>query len=177
MSAQRLSGLITAFNRRVGFAVSWLTLIMVVTTCVIVALRYLFDTGWIWMQESVTWMHAAVFMLGAAYTLVEDEHVRVDIFYRDMSVQRKALVNAIGVVLFLMPFSVFLFTSSWEYVALSWQVKENSAEAGGLVYPLLPIMKSFIPLLAALLFLQGVALFIQSLLTLRTAAPTAGENP
>ena len=62
-----------------GKGVSWLTLIMVIVTCVIVVMRYVFDAGLIWLQESVIWMHAVVFMLGAAYTLEQEEHVRTSI--------------------------------------------------------------------------------------------------
>ena len=99
-----------------GRAIAWLTVPMVVTTFVIVVLRYAFDLGWIWMQESVIWMHAVVFMLAGAYTLNWDAHVRVDIFYRGMSSRRKAWVNLLGIALFLMPVSVFLIATSWEYV-------------------------------------------------------------
>ena len=77
-------------TRAVGHAVSWLNIVMVLVMFALVAMRYLFDAGWIWLQESVTWMHAAVFMLGAAYTLAEDGHVRVDVFYRRLSEQHQA---------------------------------------------------------------------------------------
>ncbi len=73
-----------------GQLISWLTLIMVITTFVIVVMRYVFDAGFIWLQESVIWMHALVFMMGAAYTLQQEDHVRVDIFYRELSVTRRA---------------------------------------------------------------------------------------
>ena len=75
-----------------GRLIAWFTLAMVLVTVVIVVMRYVFDAGFIWMQESVTWMHAAVFMVGAAYTLLHDEHVRVDIFYSKMSDRRRAIV-------------------------------------------------------------------------------------
>jgi tripartite ATP-independent transporter DctM subunit len=65
-----------------GQLTSWLTVIMVIVTVVVVVMRYVFDAGAVWLQESVVWMHAVVFMVGAAYTLQQDEHVRVDIFYR-----------------------------------------------------------------------------------------------
>ena len=81
------------FSEFTGTVIAWLTIMMVLLTFSIVVLRYAFNLGWISMQESVTWMHAAVFMLGAAYTLKRDEHVRVDIFYRGMSVRRQAIVD------------------------------------------------------------------------------------
>ena len=74
-----------------GRMVSWLTMTMVLITATVVVLRYVFGVGWIWLQETVTWMHATVFLLAAAYTLSHDEHVRVDIFYRGMSPRRQAL--------------------------------------------------------------------------------------
>ena len=73
-----------------GKGAAWLTLFMVLVTFLVVVMRYVFDVGFIWLQESVVWMHAAVFMLGAAYTLQQEEHVRVDIFYREMSPKRRA---------------------------------------------------------------------------------------
>jgi TRAP-type mannitol/chloroaromatic compound transport system permease small subunit len=79
------SGFLDAISIKVGHATSWLTLLMVFVTFVIVVMRYVFGAGLIWLQESVTWMHAVVFMLGAAYTLQQEQHVRVDIFYRKMS--------------------------------------------------------------------------------------------
>tara|TARA_B100000029_G_scaffold466186_1_gene501467 strand:+ start:16038 stop:16598 length:561 start_codon:yes stop_codon:yes gene_type:complete len=154
------------FGELTGSAVSWLTLFMVVGTFVIVVLRYIFDLGWIAMQESVIWMHAMVFMLGAAYTLKRDEHVRVDIFYRDLSVRHKAMVDLAGTILFLLPLSIFFAVSSWDYVTISWAIKEASREAGGLPYPFVPILKSIIPLTALLLIIQGISNLISSVLIL-----------
>ena len=155
-----------------GSVVAWLTVLMVIGTFVIVVLRYGFDLGWIAMQESIVWMHAAVFMLGAAYTLKRDEHVRVDIFYRRMSARRRALVDLAGTVVFLLPMAVFLTVSSWDYVATSWAIREASREAGGLPYPFVPILKSLIPATALMLTLQGVAILLGSVLTLSERGPT-----
>jgi TRAP-type mannitol/chloroaromatic compound transport system permease small subunit len=130
---------------------------MVLVTFLIVVLRYVFDMGWIWMQESVLWMHAAVFMLAAAYTLNRDEHVRVDIFYRGLDPRRRALVDVLGTLLLLLPMMLFLFVSSLDYVGNSWARGEGSREAGGLPFPAVPLLKSLIPLTAGLLILQGVA--------------------
>ena len=153
--------------RKTGEIVSWLTLAMVIVMFLLVALRYWFDTGWIWMQESVTWMHAAVFMLGAAYTLADDAHVRVDIFYREMSVAQKAWVNTLGTLVFLLPFTGFITWISWQYVEISWAIRETSFESGGLPYPWIPLMKSFIPAASLLLLLQGVLMLVRSLQIIR----------
>jgi TRAP-type mannitol/chloroaromatic compound transport system permease small subunit len=150
------------FAELIGSAVAWLTIFMVVGTFVIVVLRYAFDLGWIAMQESIIWMHAMVFMLGAAYTLKRDEHVRVDIFYRGLSTHRRAVVDLVGTILFLLPITAFLVISSWDYVSISWMIRESSREAGGLPYPFVPILKSIIPLTAVLLGLQGIANLISS---------------
>lgn len=163
---QRLISLIDRLSLVTGRAISWLTLGMVVVTFVIVVLRYVFDLGWIWLQESVTWMHALTFMIAAAYTLNKDEHVRVDIFYRQMSPYRQHLVDLIGTIVLLLPVSAFLLLSSLEYVAMSWQIGETSREAGGL--PALYLLKTVIPVTASLLALQGIALALKSLLALRS---------
>lgn len=149
---------------------AWLTLFMVVITFVIAVMRYAFDAGLIWLQESVTWMHAVVFMLGAAYTLRHEEHVRVDIFYRNMSAVGRARVDAAGVVVFLLPLCAFLGLKAWDFVAISWQLKEASRESGGLPYPLLPVLKSVLLLMPLTLALQGLSLLLTSIRTIRTPA-------
>ena len=140
---------------------------MVVVTFVIVILRYVFDFGWIWLQETVTWMHAAVFMLAAAYTLARDGHVRVDVFYRNFSPHRKALVDALGALFFLIPVCVFLIWSSWDYVGTSWTIGESSRESGGLVFPFPSIMKTFILIMATTLLLQGIVMLVRSVSVIR----------
>jgi TRAP-type mannitol/chloroaromatic compound transport system permease small subunit len=160
---------IERFNIAVGRTIAWLTLLMVLVTFSVVIMRYVFDTGWIWLQESVNWMHAAVFLLAAAYTLANDEHVRVDIFYRNMSPRGRAIVDAAGTLFFLIPFSVFLIWSSWSYVGASWGTQEVSVEAGGLAYPWVPILKTLIPVMAALLFLQAIVILTRSIARIRPA--------
>ncbi len=150
-----------------GRATSWLTLLMVIVTFVVVVMRYLFDFGLIWLQESVVWMHAFVFMVGAAYTLQQEEHVRVDIFYRAMSPKRRAWIDCIGVLLFLLPLCVILAWTSLDYIALSWQLREASRESGGMPYPLIPLLKSTLIVMPILLGLQGVSLLQRCIRTLR----------
>lgn len=150
----KLSKKLAKLSDAIGQAVSWLTLFMVILTFVIVVLRKFFDLGWIWLQESVTWMHAMVFMLAAAYTLNVDEHVRVDIFYSRMSARGKAIINLCGSLFLLLPLCAFIVWSSWDYVSESWRIKETSWQSGGL--PALYFLKSIIPLTAILLALQGV---------------------
>lgn len=161
-----LSDALHRISEITGALVSWLTLPMVVGTFVIVVLRYAFDVGWIWMQEGVVWLHALVFMLAAAYTLRHDEHVRVDIFYRRMPPRRKALVDVLGIALLLLPVSVFILSVSWDYVEVSWRIREGSREAGGLPYPFVPLLKSAIPLASILLVIEGVAALMGRVLVL-----------
>ncbi len=150
-----------------GKAASWLTLFMVLVTFIVVVMRYVFDAGLIWLQESVTWMHAVVFMVGAAYTLQQEEHVRVDVFYRTMSARHRAWVDAIGVIVFVWPLCLLLAWKSYDFVAASWGLKEASRESGGLPYPLVPLLKTVLLVMPVAVALQGASLFMRSLSTLR----------
>lgn len=135
---------------------------MVLITFLVVVLRYGFDIGWIAMQESVTYMHGLVFMLGAAYTLRHNGHVRVDIFYRKMSPRGRGMVNLFGTLLLMMPMAIYIMTDSWAYVSASWDVMEGSREAGGL--PGVYLLKTLLLVMPVLLVLQGVAEALRSLL-------------
>lgn len=154
-----------------GRFVAWLTLAMVIVTGIVVVMRYVFDAGLIWLQESVIWMHAVVFMLGAAYTLRREEHVRVDIFYRGMPPRRRAWVDAIGVVVFLLPLTAFLGYTAWDFVQVSWSLREASRESGGLPYPLLPILKTSLILMPVLVAAQGISLLWRSVRVIRGDRP------
>ncbi len=161
---QNIADRIDRLNHWVGQTVSWLTLLMVLTTFLVVILRYLFDLGWIALQESVSYMHSLVFMLGISWTLKSDGHVRVDIFYQRCSHKRRALLDLFGTLLLLMPASLFIFWISLDYVVNSWAEFEGSREAGGL--PGVFLLKSTIPTMACLLFLQGISLICRSLLVI-----------
>lgn len=151
-----------------GRASAWLTLFMVLVTFVIVVMRYVFDAGLIWLQESVIWMHAFVFMIGAAYTLQQEAHVRVDIFYREMSPERRALVDLIGIIVFLLPLCALLAWKAMDFVMLSWKLQESSRESGGLPYPLIPLLKSILVVMPITVGLQGISLLMRSVRTLRS---------
>lgn len=160
------------FTKRLGFinewtgrAVAWLTLLMVITTFTVVVLRYGFDLGSIAMQESIIYLHALNFMLGAAFTLKHDAHVRVDIFYQKMGPRGQAWVDLLGTLLLLLPVCGFIFWSSWDYVAAAWAVRETSGEAGGL--PFVYLLKSILLLMPCLLMLQGAVIIMTSVLILQ----------
>lgn len=140
---------------------------MVITTFVIVVLRYLFDTPAIWLQESLVWMHACVFMVGAAYTLLHEDHVRVDVFYRGMTARRRAWVDLLGVLLLLLPVCVFLAWKSYGFALTSWAMQEASRESGGLPYPVLPLVKLVLIIMPLTVAAQGVAMMLRSIAVLR----------
>ena len=170
----------SAFTGWFGRTVSWLTLLMVLLTFAIVILRYGMNQGWIWLQESVTYLHALVFMTAAAWAFQTDDHVRVDIFYRDRSGRHKAWVNLIGTLIFLVPFSIFLIVIGWDYVAASWLTKEGSREAGGL--PLVYLLKSLILIMPALLLIQSFSVVRACIFTLgsdrsRESVPSEESDP
>ena len=151
-------------NDVIGRAVSWLCLALVITTGAVVVLRYAFSVGFVWLQESYVWMHAVIFMVGAAYTLLHDGHVRVDVFYRGASPRYRAWVDLLGSLLLLLPVVLVIAYMSLGYVNDSWVRLEASREAGGL--PGLFLLKSVILIFCLLLTLQGLSLAGRSFLVL-----------
>lgn len=154
-----------------GKSIAWLTLAMVLLTFTIVILRYGFNLGWIWLQESLTYLHVAVFVIAAAWTLQLDGHVRVDIFYANLSERKRAFVDLAGTLLFLVPFCLFILIIAWPYVAYSWKLMESSREAGGL--PMLFLLKSLILVLPALLLGQAFLNVVDSITIIRGNQPDA----
>lgn len=167
-SAARLCRALDAISEWIGRAVAWLTLALALLVCAIVILRYAFHLGWIALQEAVIYLHAAIFLLGIAYTLKHDAHVRVDIFYARLGPKGRTLVDVIGAVVLLLPAAALLLWSSWGYVAVSWSIREHSHEAGGL--PGVFLLKALLPLAAGLVLLQGLANLLRNLLRLAGAA-------
>lgn len=154
--------LIDRFTGYTGRLAAWLSLVLIVATCAVVALRYIVGDGSIALQESITYIHATLFMLAMAFTLKQGGHVRVDVFYRRFSLRTQALVDVLGVVFFLFPVCLLIFFMSWDYVLNSWAIRETSTEGGGL--KLVYLLKSLLLLLPATLALQGVSELIKNLL-------------
>jgi TRAP-type mannitol/chloroaromatic compound transport system permease small subunit len=152
---QQTANTINHINRILGISVSYATILMALVTCAIVVLRYGFNLGWIAMQESVMYLHAAVFLLGSAYTYQHNAHVRVDVFYRQFSERKKAWVNLFGSLLFMLPVSLYIGIICFDYVLDSWRLLEGSREPGGL--PFVYILKSFLLLFAISLVLQAIS--------------------
>jgi len=147
-------------NGLLGPVVSWLALAMVLVTFLVVVLRYAFDIGSIALQESVTYMHATLFMLGAAYTLQQQGHVRVDIFYQRFSRRGRAWVDLLGTLILLVPICLFVLASSWAYVTESWAVHEGSREAGGLPY--VYVLKTLLIVMPILVLIQGLVWLLRN---------------
>jgi TRAP-type mannitol/chloroaromatic compound transport system permease small subunit len=155
---------IDAFTDYCGRLLAWLSLAMAIVTALIVVFRYGFNLGSITAQEAVTYMHGALFMLGAAYSLKVGGHVRVDIFYQHFSLRTKAWINSLGGIVFLLPLCFFIFGISWNYVMESWAIRETSPEPGGI--PAVFLLKSLLPLMALNLLLQGLAETLRNALIL-----------
>ena len=149
----------------IGRAVAWLNLAMVGVTCVVVALRYAFDTGAIFLQESVVYLHGTALLFGLAYALQHDAHVRVDLLYSRLSGRAKALVNGLGHVLLLMPLCIVLVVFSWGYTISAWAILEGSSEVSGV--PAVFLLKTLVPVSAALLFVQAATLAWRDMRLLR----------
>jgi len=156
---------IDRLNTAIGRAASWCALAILLIGFAVVLLRYVLGLGSIWLQESILYAHAALFLLAAAWTLKEGGHVRVDVFYADASPRAKAWVDLVGVLLLLLPFCLAILWFSLPYVTRSWAILERSRESSGL--PLVFLLKTLIPAFAVLLALQGVAQAIRAALILR----------
>jgi TRAP-type mannitol/chloroaromatic compound transport system permease small subunit len=157
----------------VGRAATWCLLATVLLQFLVVVARYAMGLGSLWLSESIIYAHAALFMLAAAWTLAENGHVRVDVFYADAAPRHKALVDLLGALLLLIPFALTLALLSLPYVGRSWAILERSREASGL--PAVFLLKTLIPLFAVLLALQGVAQAIRAATVLRRS-PASGYS-
>ena len=155
---------ISGLNRAVGEVLSWLALGCVLVCFTVVVQRYAFATSTLWMQDLYVWLGGAMFTGVAGFALLRDDHVRVDIFYRPWSIRRKAIADLIGVVIFLIPFMLVILVYSLPYVQRSWRIFEGSANIGGM--PGLFVLKTFIPIFAVLVLLQGIAWAFRSILVL-----------
>lgn len=154
-------------NAWVGRAVRWLALLLLLAQFAVVVLRYMFGTSYIWGTETVLYLHAALFMLGAGYTLLVDGHVRVDIFYGSMGPRGKALVDLVGTVLFLVPTCLVILWFTWRFTANSWAIREGPLSVGGI--PASFLLKTLIPAFALLVLIQGLSLALRSIVRLRGA--------
>jgi TRAP-type mannitol/chloroaromatic compound transport system permease small subunit len=149
-----IENILNLFPSFFGKISSWLILLMIFLSSMIVILRYVFEIGVVAMQELLVYSHGMLFLFYAALALKDDAHVRVDIFYRELSVKRKRMINILGNLFFLQPFAWVILIFSFEYVHFSWSINEISPEPGGLpfvylfktsliIFPILLIFQSF----------------------------------
>lgn len=158
-----------AVNRWTGRTVRWLALVMVLVQFAIVLMRYVFGVSYIFASESVLYMHAALFMLGAGYTLLVDGHVRVDIFYSRHGERGRGTVNALGALLLLLPSMGLLAWVTWPFVRNSWAILEGPLSVGGI--PASYLLKSLIPAFCILLIVQALAGLLRDIVAARAPEP------
>lgn len=157
---QRIEATIDSLSKNFGHLVSWLTILMVLVMFSLVIMRYVFGVSFIWMQESITYMHGLLFMLAASYTFYVGGHVRVDLIYREATPKTKAIVDLLGAYFFLFPVLYLIFDTALPYVSSAWAVKEGSKETSGLqaVY----LLKGVILVFAWMMILQGLSSVIRA---------------
>ncbi|NWG92063.1 MAG: TRAP transporter small permease subunit [Parvularculaceae bacterium] len=164
--AAALSAPLEAIVRRTGHLALYLVMLMALVQFSAVILRYVFGLNFIAMQESVTYMHGAVFLLAGGYALLTDDHVRVDIFYRDASPRSKAMIDLAGTYLFLFPFCLVALWAAGPYVANSWAVREGSMEQSGIKGVFL--LKTLIPIYLTLLACAGFVIAARSVAAIKS---------
>lgn len=120
------------FLRWLPSALGLLMLVTIVLITLVVVLRYVFDIGFIALQEAALYSNAIVVLLGAAYAATKDAHVRIDLYYRRHSDSVRSWIDLAGFVFLLLPVCGFMFWISLDYVQASWEMAEGSREAGGL---------------------------------------------
>lgn len=170
----RVSAGLDRINAAVGAVVMWFAVGMMLIQFAIVLLRYVFGMSFIFVAEAEMYLHAGLFMLGAGYTLLHDGHVRVDIFYGTASPRRKALIDLLGTVVFLLPTCGVILAYTWPYVRRSWAILEGPISVGGI--PASFLLKSLIPAFAVLLIVQGLAMALRNLAVLLTEGPAADKG-
>ena len=160
----RLADIIDRFSTAAGRAAAWLVLAVVLLQFALVLARYVFGVGSIWATEAVIYGHAALIALAAAWTLRAGGHVRVDIFYAQAAPRTRAWIDLAGSLLLLLPFALVLLWLAYPFAARSWAILERSQETSGL--PLVFLLKTLIPLFAAMMALQGVSQAVRAWQTL-----------
>ncbi|MCB0655778.1 MAG: TRAP transporter small permease subunit [Saprospiraceae bacterium] len=152
-------------NEWVGKSISWVSTLLVLLIFIEVIVRKLFSLDKIWVSELSWHLFAAMFLFSAGYTLRADQHVRVDVFYQNLTARKQAWINLIGSVLLLIPWCLIIIYTSFQYAMNSWLIGEKSPDPGGL--PARYLIKFTITAGFLLLLYQAVILILQSLRTIR----------
>lgn len=162
---------IDTFTERSGGVVSWLALLLVVIVVYDVFTRYVLSASSVAVQELEWHIFALLFLFAASYTLKHNRHVRVDVFYVRLTRKQQAMVDIMGGIFFLLPFTLVIIFTSWSYVSNSFFILESSPDPGGLPYRF--VLKAAIPLGFMLFLVQGVAEIFRSILVI-TDKPDKG---
>ena len=144
--------ILNIFSEKIGRISSLLVLFLILLVSVSVILRYVFSIGFIWIQDLYIWIHAIFILLGISYTLKMDNHVRIDLLYRNLNKKKRNLINLIGLIIFAIPLTYILLVNGLDYFTRSYNLNEGSKESGGL--PNIYILKFFIFFLGILLLLE-----------------------
>lgn len=169
----RLSGLIDALNERVGRLSYWLILVMVLVSAGNASVRYAFDRSSNAWLEIQWYLFSAVFLLGAGYTLLHNQHVRIDVISGRLSKRARAWIDVLGTLFFLLPMAIAIMWMSWPVFVQSYQLHEESSNAGGLiVWP----ARLMVPVGFVLLVLQGISELIKRVAFLRGLIPDPSEK-
>ncbi len=139
---------------KTGKISSWFSLALVLLISTDVLLRYVFNFSTAALYEMEWHLFAIIFLLASPYTLQKNKHVRVDVFYNNFSKRKKNIIDLIGNIIFLIPFSFIIFYTSLPFVEDSYSILESSPDPGGLPYRF--IIKSIIPIAFFLLMIQGI---------------------
>jgi len=160
---RQVSGVIDGLNEKLGVVIRWLALLMVLTGAISAVVRY-FARSQQWTlnltpaTEMQWYLFSVIFLMGAAYGLNNNVHVRVDVMYERLSAKAQAVVDMAGTILFLIPFSILMLYVSLPAVRISWSIREMSPDPGGL--PRYPI-KALILVSFVLLLLQAFSQLIK----------------
>lgn len=151
---------IDRLHKKIANLIASLCTILTVLIFMDVLLRYLFNLSYSFITELEWYIFSAIFLMGLSYTFKNDKHVRVDVFYSNFSENTKAIVNKLGIIIFLIPFCLIVIWYSGKFTYNSWLIQESSPEAGGLKYRFL--VKALIPMGYILLLIQALINLFQS---------------
>lgn len=168
-----LSRAIDALNERIGHAVYWLVLAAVVISAGNAVVRKAFDMSSNAYLEVQWYLFSAIFLLCSGYTLLKNEHIRIDVIVGRFSRRTLAWIDVLGTIFFLFPMVSLILYESWPWFVRTWNSGEVSPSAGGLI--LWPA-KILVPVGFVLLGLQGVSELIKRIGFLRGLIPDPGEK-
>ena len=156
---RELARKIDAVQEPFGRAVSWLTTLMVAVVFTDVVMRYTLNRTYVFTQELEWYLFGIVYLLAAGYTMLHDEHVRVDIVYSKLSPKRRAWFDFVLLLVFFFPSCLMVVYTSWPFVRNSWSVWESSPDPGGI--PARWALKSVIIIGFVILMIQGLSELIK----------------